>query len=226
MVWDNVGRGPEVMESVEPIGTLLFHETLQAVATVRRGPPDAESLNGAAGYILYGPVLPFRDGEIDAIETYVRGGGRLLLTIYEPGPAAPLLARMGVRISSRPLRDETATVRGHGLSIMAPAMTEGSIAEGLEPLALSVVYALWGPEGRTTNLVMTGPNAYEDQNQNGVHDEDTPRRPHAVAVLVRWGEGQALIVGDEAALANQSLVPGYNRAFARQVARWLAGLNP
>jgi hypothetical protein len=149
----------------------------------------------------------------------------MLVAAVQSASLVELQKALGIRMAHHPLRDDTRAIADDSLSFPVDPLGDGPLARGVGSVAVYEAFAVTGPEGETSTVLATGPDAFTDRNRNGIADDDTPRTRHPVAVLVKVGAGEVLLIGDDSVLANQSLatVPG-NREFAFAVARWLAGV--
>lgn len=225
VVWDNIERGPDDTASSTPDGTIHFYNLVEGFSEVKRDAPTKNGLAAASGYILYAPLLPPEEQEINDIVAYIKNGGRMLLTIYHSGSCRKLLERLSVKTSAQLIRDDTNKIPGDSHSIFAFPASESELTKEMDKIVLSGAYCLSGPEKSTTPLIKSGPNSFIDANQNGIHDDPQPRGSCPVAIKVALEKGEVIIIGDDAVFFNQAISPGINRLFARRIAMWLARIE-
>lgn len=189
----------------------------------------------------------FTEEECDAVEDWVRRGGRLLLiTDHEPtGAAAQNLARrFGVEMSNATAKDSAPEnhrkgcdgclrfTRENGL-LGDHAITRGrDSSERIRGIETGVGQSLKGPQGSAAFLKL-GDTAF-DELPGGERHTAAGR---AQGIAFAFGRGRVVVLGEAAMLAGQGPRPGQNfrrwwldfpgidnRQLALNILHWLSGL--
>lgn len=183
---------------------------------------DASLLSGASALVLSGAFRPLAAAETDAVVAWVEKGGQLCVMIHVEPPQADLLHRLGVSISTRPIREVHGIVGGDPLNFAVTRLKPGPLTRSL---ASFNAYGAWAllPTGKNAEAIAeTSPQAWVDLNGNGRPDLTDARQAFAVAVTGTHGKGRFVVLGDDAILQNQFLVGG-NLKLGENLAAWLLG---
>jgi len=173
--------------------------------------------------IVAGPSRDLPAAETDALDAYVRAGGRALV-LCDPGTpvsVARLVARFGIELAGDVVVDEQARLFGtDGLSARIAYLNQALIptasdVQAMLPVTQTVRVVDPPPAGvRTDYLAMTGETAWADVDRRALHagnaafraDRDR-RGPLPVAALARvgapgGGEGRLVALGDSDFVTN------------------------
>lgn len=165
-------------------------------------------------FVVVGVESEYTDAEVDAITSFVRDGGHLMLA-DDFGFGNDVATEFGLSFSKRVLRDDQ--FRGNQSFVQV----NGTLPDGRNatlltnvPTALNVAEA----DGRV--LARTSESAYIDVNGNGQSDEGDISDAFPVAYRTAAGEGSAVFLSDPGMLTNQAFdADGVdNRAFFRALA--------
>jgi ABC-type uncharacterized transport system involved in gliding motility auxiliary subunit len=166
--------------------------------------PSVEQVpDDASVVVLAGPTRPLTEAAINALEAYLKRGGRLLALV---GPRiggerlAPFLAGWGVKIGSDIVIDrEVRLFEGPRLGVVPLSRTYGThpITQGFRdftvyPQTSSIEPAAEGKKGlQATSLVKTSPSSWAETNLDGVFvqgmanlDDGDRKGPVSIAVAV------------------------------------------
>lgn len=185
-----------------------------------RQPLEASLLSGATALVLSGAFRPLSVAETDAVVAWVEKGGQLCVMIHVEPPQADLLHRLGVSISTRPIREVQGIVGGDPLNFSVKKLKAGPLTGSL---ASFNVYGAWAllPTGKGVEAIAeTSPQAWVDLNGNGKPDVSDASQAFAVAVSGTHGKGRFVVLGDDAILQNQFLAGG-NLKLGENLAAWL-----
>jgi len=190
----------------------------------RRTPLDAKELSTCKALVISGPFAPFSGEEIDIIEDFVRGGGRLAVMLHIGQPVLPLLDRLGVRVGPGVIHEEENVIGPKSTDFSVTRLEEHPLHAGLEGYSL---YGAWGLEaaGDPVRIIaLTGPRAWLDTDRDHRNSPSEPHGQVGVAAAGTLGKGAFVVFGDDAIFQNRFLKEN-NRILARNLARWLAGLD-
>lgn len=220
------GHGEHDPRSEERTGASDAARALATEGFRVRGLEGAATLPADAGLVvLAGPTRELGPAEVDALATYVRRGGHLLV-LADPGAPASLddlLRRFGVELAGDVIVDEQGRLFGaDGLSAHVAYLNQTLIADppevqALLPVAQSIrlVDEPGGP--RADYLAVTGETTWADVDRRVLADGEAVFRPDhdrhgplPVAALVRVavagdGEGRLVVVGDADFVTNLHL---------------------
>lgn len=185
-----------------------------------RQPLEASLLSGASALVLSGAFRPLAAAETDAVVAWVEKGGQLCVMIHVEPPQAELLHRLGVSISTRPIREVHGIVGGDPLNFSVKKLKPGPLTRSL---ASFDAYGAWAllPTGKNAEAIAeTSPQAWVDLNGNGKPDLSDASQAFAVAVSGTHGRGRFVVLGDDAILQNQFLAGG-NLKLGENLAAWL-----
>ena len=188
-------------------------ETTDSAVLENASAYDRLAGNGTLAVVL-GPSEPYTPAELERIETFLRGGGTLLVGGDFGTGANELLAGIDAtaRIDGRLLRDE----RNYGRSPAFPLATNVNGTVGVDELALNYPSAVVTPNGtNATVMASTSPYAYADENRNGELDDAESMRAYPILTRESVGNGTVLTLSDPSVFINSMLDRGDNRAFAQ-----------
>jgi hypothetical protein len=185
---------------------------------------DPKELSAFGALIISGPFAPFSGKEIDIVEDFVRGGGRLAVMLHIGQPVLPLLDRLGVRVGPGVIHEEENVIGPKSTDFSVTRLEEHPLHAGLEGYSL---YGAWGLEaaGDPVRIIaLTGPRAWLDTDRDHRNSSSEPHGQVGVAAAGTLGKGAFVVFGDDAIFQNRFLKEN-NRILARNLARWLAGLD-
>jgi ABC-type uncharacterized transport system involved in gliding motility auxiliary subunit len=162
--------------------------------------------------VLAAPSRDLQAQEVDALETWVRGGGGLLVLAEAPTPPSvrELMARFGIEPGDDVVVDERSRLLGaDGLTARVAYLNEALAPAGLEVNALlplaQTLRLVDRPGIRSDYLAVTDESAWADVDRRALSGGPRPFRagidrsgPLPVAVVARVGErdGRVVVVGD------------------------------
>lgn len=172
--------------------------------------------------LILGPERPFLDRERQALDTYLRGGGHLLVTLapQHGDDLLPLLASFGIKVGNDLVVDQVVRLfQGPALGLeplvddydKTQEITRDLRGRTLFPLTRSVSAESGGQSGlKVTELVKTSPSSWAESDvadvfQNGTATLDTSdkRGPVSIAVAAEMDLPSA---GDSAVKGKARLV--------------------
>lgn len=150
-------------------------------------------------FVVVGVESEYTDAEVDAITSFVREGGNLILA-DDFGFGNDVATEFGLSYSKRVLRDDE--FRGNRSFVEV----NGTLPDGRNATLLTnVPTALNVAEADGEILARTSAGAYIDINRNGMEDPNDISDSFPVAFRTRMGEGEALFLSDPGLLTNQAL---------------------
>lgn len=173
---------------------------------------DALEAPERAVLVVAGVERAYTAGEVAAVQGFVaRGGTALVADDFGFGDA--LGRPFGVNFDERVLRD--ASFDGNQSLVRVDATAAGQNFSLLTNVPSSLGFAP-GVERRI--LAQSGPDSYQDINQDGVEDPNDVKGPFPVIAAVPWGRGQAVFASDPGLLTNGlwSTDGAFWRAFFRE----------
>lgn len=200
---------------------------------------------GAAAVIVAGPRTDLLQPELDALDAYVGGGGKLLVmanpTILNPGPGEGLkrfLARYGVELGDNLVIEVNPIGRLFGIGPEVPIVQQyephpitrdmGGVST-LFPLTRSVAAAKTPPAGVTVQpLARTSPESWGETDRASLQagqvrpDPQDARGPLPVAAVVTRDKARIVVYGTSTLASNQFLNVQGNRDFFLNTVSWLA----
>ncbi|HLE96917.1 MAG TPA: DUF4350 domain-containing protein [Candidatus Thermoplasmatota archaeon] len=156
--------------------------------------------------VVAGVETSYRPGEIEAIQEFVQGGGKLLVA-DDFGFANALSDGFGVNFDKLRLFDEN--------YVSSPNLTvvRATLGPKTYPVVLNVPTSLSVRNPDAVVLAVTSEKAYLDANANELKDDEDVQGASIVAVAVPFGKGRAVFLGDPAPLTDEMLGQGKNRDF-------------
>jgi hypothetical protein len=228
-----VGHGERNPDDDDPRdGASALARALAAEGFVERTIAGAAAIPVDAGLVvLAGPTRELRPAEVDALETWVRGGGRLLV-LADPGTpesVGRLTARFGIELSRDLVVDERGRLFGtDGRSARVAYLNQNLLPTALEAPALlpeaQSVRTVDVPGVRADYLAMTPEDTWADVDRRLAADGATFRAgrdrpgPLPVAALARVAtpdgrEGRIAVIGDADLASNLDVGVLGNRDF-------------
>lgn len=251
------GHGERVEQNPDALdarGTVrIFRDLLRAQNDELRPLGLAEGLaaevpKDAGAVLILGPTSPFLPEEIQALNRYVRGGGRMLIALDPEGGEAfdALLQPLGVRFVPTVLANDRVFVpRSHQPSDRALLVTAtysfhasvatlarlGMAAPMLFITAGSLEVLKQKPADTSVDFtVLALPDTFRDLQGNFTFEQRTGKRRAwelaAAVTLQRKGgkDGRAVVVADADVLTDVAMEGNVgNRTFALDSVRWLLG---
>jgi hypothetical protein len=159
--------------------------------------------------ILAGPSQAYSDEEIDSILNYVENGGKLIILIHIPPKINldPLLLALGFNVSNSILIDENGST-----TITATSFEKSMITEGVNRLMFFGCY-------HTDNAIASC-DCFADLDGDKIADEEE-RGKYGVVGYKKFGEGEVLVITDDAVLMDGLSNHGDNKRFAENIAKWV-----
>jgi len=166
--------------------------------------------------LIVGPSKPFTPEDARAVEAFLTKGGRVIVA-DDYGTANQLLELLGA-----PVR------------ILPGVLTDPLLNIGSQHLPL----AWWGPRRVALNyaaalntsacfdcriLAESSLFSYLDLNVNGRHDDGEPEGPLPIAISLRYGAGELIVVSDSSLFINSMINRESNRAVLEEL---LKGAQP
>lgn len=186
---------------------------------VGRSRLDDGALKGVDAVVSSGPFTPFSPDEVDALDRFLKEGGRLSLMLHIGPPAAGLLERLEVLHSNGVIRERDNILHDQPLDFWVTRLEPHPVFDDVERFGLFGGWALLAEDG-TRIIARTGERAWVDLNRNEAFDETDAAGSFGVAAAGERGAGRFIVFGDDAIFQNRYLVE-YNRRLAENLVRWL-----
>lgn len=189
---------------------------------------------------LMGPQSHFEPVALDALDAFVRGGGRALV-LLDPGTTTgleSLAARWGLELPAAVIADEHSRFEGAASTVpitkdyLKHPITEALGTYTFFPLVRPLQVADKRLEGFDyQSLVMSTSQSWAEttlaQFPPLFQEREDPRGPHVLALLTTFpahGEqrGQLLLIGDSDFVRNAHIEKAANRDLILNAAKWLA----
>ncbi len=163
--------------------------------------------------LVLGVEEAYRSSEVDAIEAFVRDGGRVVLA-DDFGSGNSVANRFGVSFDGVVLSDDDFAGNRSFVAVNATLGDRSFRVVTNVPTSLSVA-----PDADATVIARTSPNAYIDLNGNGRSDDADTEGPFPVAVQVEAGDGVIVFVSDPGIFTNavMDMDGARNDAFIRDL---------
>jgi hypothetical protein len=259
-VYMTVGHGERDSEDFSRAGQRTSAKNMKKLVEIVNGKTKklgvAEGLSSAvpadaALVVVMGPTAPFQPGEANALATYVKNGGSLLLMIDPKiGDQAdvvaslePLLVALNVKVGEHEvLKDKAFFSDSHSdadhaflYSTSFGSHKSVKTLSSFRGKANLLFQSTTNIEKRDTKLadprvamiVHSAANSWIDANDDRKWDDKAePRGTFDFAAAVELGkpgdkEGRAIVVGDSDVLADSLLVSEANQAFGYDAMLWL-----
>jgi len=188
-----------------------------------------DRLSGRGVLVIAGPTRGFTVGEVDAVTSFVRNGGGLL--VADDFDAGTNLTRVfGLGFAAKPVVDPVRYVKNPNFARAVPVSYHPLMLGVSElvlnhPSALQLTGGLAGSSAleSATALAATGPYSWLDENQDEKWEVGLEQGgPLVIAAAFRYGAGRAVLVSNAAIFDNDMITLGDNLAFARNVVLWLS----
>jgi ABC-type uncharacterized transport system involved in gliding motility auxiliary subunit len=240
------GHGEASPDDTEVRGLSLARDALAAenleIRTLllarEAGVPD-----DAAAVVVAGPERPFQPRELEALDSYVRGGGAVLVMI-DPFVDTNLLeqvAAWGVEVGNDVIVDQQIQLfAGPQVGVQPIVVSYGAhpITRklGANPTLFHVARSLRATDGaEIIELASTGASSWAETDtqlflEQSMVGKDAPDRAGPIALAVARifegegdGEGRLVVVGDSDFGRNRYFAEFYNQDFLINAVNWLAG---
>ncbi len=212
---------------------------------------SADAVPDEAGLVIVaGPMHSLLPEELEALGTYLDGGGRLLILSdpilkprpgEDPQPMASLLQdKLGLTINPKPLMNKTKFYpqrRGkydrvllhsnrYGSHASVKTLSRNSSQLHVLMPTVSGIEKTDNQPGKVSTLIRSYPDTWADENMNFERDKDEAAKVWDLAVAVEGGEGEtewrAIVVGDVNLFSDLSFsVSLGNKVFAADAVRWV-----
>jgi ABC-type uncharacterized transport system involved in gliding motility auxiliary subunit len=211
------------------------------LATAERVPEDADAL------VIAGPTRPFFESEIALLESYVAGGGSLLVMIDPRAQTnlSALLARWGIAIGDDVIVDPLQSLARQPTSPVAESHAQdhpigASLARSVFPMARSVTILPDAGDPGLREIVFSGEGSWAERDLDGwsrsgraTLDDGDLAGPVPLVVAGRpvsagMPEGEAadarlVVIGDSSFATNEYLGAFDNRNLLLNSVSWLLG---
>ena len=210
--------------------------TDEPLSTPRLTPYDILFIN-----LVHDRMPDFTDDEVEAIQEFVADGGGLFVigdhtNVYRHAERInPILEPMGLEMMYHTVTDQPPVYSVSGLGwIMVFDFADHPINDGVEMIS----FKTGGPVAAVDpddDLAMTSEESFADfwnpDNDEGYYgnwkqgddEELEPSGPLSVASATEYGDGRAVLVGDQNIFGDAWINLGHNFDFATNAFEWLAG---
>ena len=178
---------------------------------------------GIQTLVLPGSMIPYKKTEIDLIESFVNGGGNLIVLLHISSPFARLTERFGIIVSNMVISERQNLIDGKSQDFFAKEIKHHEITSGINEIAL---YGTWGllAEKGAVVVISTTEHAWADGNRNRVYDAGEPVVGKVgVVAVAQPGKGKVVVIADDAPMANAFLGVGDNLRLANNIVDWMTG---
>ncbi len=238
------GQGYALAKEALENENYLVREVL--LSAQEKVPPEASVL------IIAGPQNPLLDHELEAIQAYVRSGGRLLILLPQPGGESlkGFLKDWGVEVGDDIVVDQVVRLfSGPSLGVepivetydVQHPITRGFKERTLFPMVRSVDAVPSSSEGlKVTPLIKTSPTSWAETDLKGVFqrgraalDPEDKKGPVSIGVAVmanlkkmggeKDGDAKIVVLGSAGFANNRFINIFFNRDFFLNTINWLVG---
>ncbi|MDQ6675609.1 MAG: GldG family protein [Chloroflexota bacterium] len=237
------GSGPQDYSAIKTgLQADNFTTAPLSLLTARTVPDDASEV------VIGGPTNPFLPEELDTLNAYLQGGGKLVAVV---GPTSKtdlssLLQPYGVAFSGNVVFDPTKSVPQDPRVIVVDGYATHAITQGLRdltffPFSTNITYPASPSSGTVVALAQSSDSSWADPNpQQPQKQSGDPSGPLALAVAVDTGKSttdpatgaatsstpnaaRLVLIGSPELISNNSLqqVPGNQTLFLNSV-NWAA----
>lgn len=188
--------------------------------SINKDPITPEVLERVRTYIIAGPSMQLKPGEVAALNSFVEQGGRLLVLLHISEPVARLTESFGIIVSNFVLSESSGTIGNDPQDFLVTSFYPHPITEGVKRLALYGSWALL-PEGRSEAVASSSTGSWADYDGDGARGENEPEDAFAVAVVTEWGLGRVAVIADDAPFMNLFMKEADNGRFVKNIIKWL-----
>jgi hypothetical protein len=159
--------------------------------------------------VIAGATEEFSEEEINAISRYVEDGGKVMILLHIPPKMNlnPLLTNLGFNVS-----DTILIQQNQNTTIISDSFEKNILTDGLERLMLFGCFY--------TDNAIAKCECFADVNKDRIADEEE-RGEFGVIGYRKIGDGEVLVITDDAIIADSLIVHADNRKFAENIARWI-----
>jgi hypothetical protein len=186
---------------------------------VNKEPVTAARLARVKTYIVAGPVQPFTQDEVLALESFVKKGGNLLVLLHISPAVAQLTNTFGIVVSNFTIAETTGLIDNKSQDFFVTNFGAHPVASGLEKIA---VYGTWGlmTNEPAMTVAATTSKAWADMDRNRKFDKGEPQQEFGIVAVTEFGKGKVVVVADDAPFANKFIGQVDNRRLADNIIRW------
>ena len=179
-----------------------------------------EGLKDTDCLVLPGPMRPYSKKEIEAMESFVRDGGSLVVLIHIAPPLARLSERFGIIVSNAVIAESENRIGGKPQDFIVKRFASHPLGRGLSGASFYGSWALL-PEGESVSIADTSPSSWADLNRNRKRDPDEPAMSFSVYAAAEAGKGRIAVIADDAPLANAFIGEADNGKMAENLIDWV-----
>ena len=185
-------------------------------------PLNRALLEQSDALVISGAFKPFSADEIEAVQTFLRRGGRLAVMVHIGRPLLPLLMRLGVDVGNGVIRENSRVIDSDPLNFRTSHLTDHPLNRGLDDFALYGCWPLRALTAEGHSLASTSDRSWVDLNRDQLPGPGDVVQSFDLVIETTVGKGKLLVFGDDALFQNRFLT-GNNLKLAENLGRWLAG---
>jgi len=181
-----------------------------------------EVLAGADVLVVSGAFHPFTAADLNAVMTFLRGGGRLCVMLHVGAPVGTLLQHIGVDYSNGVIHETENVVEKNPLDFQITRLESHPLMKGVQRFNVYGTWALMNTSDDAKTIARTSPTSWIDLDGNDKQTKVDAVQSFGVIVAGQYGKGSFVVFGDDAIFQNKFLVGG-NMHLAKNLAEWLKG---
>lgn len=185
--------------------------------------------------VMMGPTEPFTSGEESALETFVKGGGTLILIADNGGTGHSLSistttsyfgTSSSLAIESSPLRDLDSFEKRPDFVLLKNFVSHPMVENVSSILTNYPSVITSGGGWSTTNnrvsgdIAWTSTKSFLDQDGDGIRDTEESAGPFSVIAVKETGDGRLVLIADPGIFVNDMIDRANNRQFATSLFDW------
>jgi len=186
-----------------------------------RHPLTAELLNKTDALIISGAFKPYSVREISLVKEFIAQGGRVAVMIHIGPPVLSLLLELGVDVANGVIRETEQLIEEEPLNFVSSRLEAHPLTAGLKSFSLYGSWPVRPLSASGTTLAYTSAGAWVDLTGDKQRTPGDVTQSFGVMVVNRIGQGELLVLGDDALFQNRFLRRG-NQQLALNLGHWLA----
>lgn len=188
------------------------------VATSDQPFSDA-TLAGAHAVVISGAFNALHPAEIEALQRFMQGGGKLAVMLHIAPPMSTLLQSLHVTYTNGVVQERQNVIDNDPIRFRVQQIEQHPALSGVTQFSVHGAWGLLNLSPTARVVAATGPQAWVDLNMDKVQ-EKKETASFGVAVAGEVGKGGFIVFGDDALFQNKFLDDD-NRYLARSLAGWL-----
>lgn len=189
---------------------------------ISRSRITSQTLAGASGLVLAGPMSPLIGDEYDAVTSFAEDGGTVLLTIHVPFPVFAVPAHWGLPVEPFVMQGaEPLPGQSDAGILIADQVVPGPLTEGVRQVLVLSGWPVTAAAPGAELAVRTADGAWVDRDRNGTREASETAAMGLVGVRT-VGKGRVVVVGDDAVFANIAIGEADNARLLDNILRLMS----